>query len=38
VLARVIRSLDVEPDPDRAAFRRADVVRLLLRIADEVGG
>lgn len=36
VLAQVVRSLDVEADPDRAAFRRADVARLLRRIADEV--
>lgn len=36
VLARVVLSLDLEDDPDRAAFRRTDLARLLRRIADEV--
>lgn len=36
VIARAIRSLDLEVDPDRAAFRRADLAGLLRRIANEI--
>ncbi len=38
LLARIVAALDTDDDPDleRHHFRRAEVVRLMRRIADEV--